>query len=54
MPELTDICENCGLTYGSHSAGTKPYPTNTCPATEGNMDFAEGPGTTFRGEIDNE
>lgn len=48
MKHLKEICGNCGLTLGSHSSGSKPWPANTCPATEGEMDFAQGPGTVFK------
>lgn len=46
--EMNEICGNCGLTFGSHHGGTKPYPINTCPGHEGRMDWENGPGTTFK------
>jgi len=48
MEDLNEVCGNCGLTLGSHSSGTKPYPPDSCPATEHGMDFAQGPGTVFK------
>jgi len=48
MKHLQEICGNCGMTRGSHSSGTRPWPKDTCPATEGGMDFAQGPGTQFK------
>ena len=48
MKSLKEICGNCGFTLGSHSSPSRTWPTNTCPATEGEMDFAQGPGTTFK------
>ena len=55
MPERTDICGNCGKTYGSHSSGSRGHwLPNTCPATEGGLDYDEGPGTVFIGDSGNE
>ena len=48
MEYFNEICGHCGFTYGSHYAGTRPWPMNYCPATEGGMDFAQGPGTIFK------
>lgn len=43
-----EICGNCGCTYGSHHAGTSPWPYNYCPGHEGRMDWSKGPGTVFK------
>ena len=45
---LCEICDICGLTYGSHHGGTSPYPRDTCPGHEGRMDWENGPGYTFK------
>lgn len=55
MPDLDEICKNCGCTYGSHHGGASYYseahgmyfPYNCCPGHEGRMDWNKGPGTTF-------
>jgi len=44
---MDEVCENCGLSYGSHHAGTGPWPRNYCPGHEGRMDWTDGPGTVF-------
>jgi hypothetical protein len=44
---LNEICANCGCTFGSHHAGSQPYPRNYCPGNEGRMDWDKGPGTVF-------
>lgn len=51
---LEEICDNCGLTLGSHSASgyysdyyQREIPYNCCPGHEGRMDWDNGPGTTF-------
>jgi hypothetical protein len=53
---LTEICESCGLTKGSHSAGDyfsdhyqMKVPYNYCPGHEGRMDWDKGPGSIFKG-----
>lgn len=43
-----EICQNCSCTFGSHHAGTSPYPYNYCPGHEGRMDWDAGPGTCFK------
>ncbi len=43
MQFLREICKNCGFTFGSHRT-----PDDACPATEGGMDYAQGPGTKFK------
>ena len=50
-----EVCGNCGLSFGAHSAGEyhsefyKMYiPNNCCPGHEGRMDWGEGPGTVFK------
>jgi len=49
MNKLNEICDNCGLTRGSHHAGVAgSYPYNYCPGHEGQMDWEEGPGTCFK------
>jgi len=45
---LEEECANCGLTFGSHYAGTESWPKSYCPGHEGKMDWEEGPGTTFK------
>ena len=51
---LNEICKNCGLTLGSHSANSyyskyykKDIPYNCCPGHENRMDWDKGPGTIF-------
>lgn len=51
---LTEICGNCGCTYGSHCASTfhssslkMDIPKDYCPGHEDCMDWDKGPGTTF-------
>ena len=46
---LDELCVNCGLTFGSHHAGSSPWPYNYCPGHEDRMDWENGPGTTFKG-----
>jgi len=46
--DLEEICLNCGLTLGSHHAGTQPWPVNYCPGHENGMDWKNGPGTVFK------
>ena len=51
-----EICKNCNCTYGAHN-GTKYFsdyynmevPADYCPGHEGQMDWDNGPGTTFQG-----
>ena len=43
-------CANCGCTFGSHHGGTQPWPRDYCPGNEGQMDWENGPGTTFKEE----
>jgi hypothetical protein len=45
---LKEICGNCGLTRGSHHAGTSPWPYDYCPGHENRMDWENGPGTVFK------
>jgi hypothetical protein len=45
---LKEICSNCGCTWGSHHGGSTTWPFNYCPGHEGEMDWEEGPGTTFK------
>ena len=47
MNRLEEICKNCGCTFGSHHAGSHPWPYNYCPGHEGRMDWDKGPGTIF-------
>lgn len=55
MIELREICDNCGLTLGSHCA-TEYYschykmhiPKDYYPGDEGRMNWDKGPGTTFK------
>lgn len=42
IPNLSTKCKHCGCTFGSHRATD-----NRCPANERQLDFDEGPGTTF-------
>jgi hypothetical protein len=51
---LTEVCGNCGFTFGSHCGGGhyssfyKMYiPKDYCPGHEGRMDWDKGKGTTF-------
>jgi hypothetical protein len=37
--EFSEICANCGCTYGSHHGGTSSWPRNYCPGEEGQMDW---------------
>jgi hypothetical protein len=46
--EFDELCGTCGLSLGSHHAGTQPYPYNTCPGHQGKMDWENGPGHTFK------
>lgn len=45
---MNEICGNCGLTFGSHHAGTSPWPRDYCPGHERGMDWENGPGTVFK------
>ncbi len=45
---FSEICANCGCTYGSHHGGTAPWPRDYCPGNEGRMDWEDGPGTVFK------
>lgn len=45
---LKEICERCGLTFGSHHGDTSPWPLDYCPGHENRMDWSEGPGTVFK------
>jgi|WetSurMetagenome_2_1015567.scaffolds.fasta_scaffold806643_2 hypothetical protein len=47
LDPMKELCSNCGLTYGSHHAGRQSYPYDYCPGNEGEMNWEEGPGTTF-------
>ena len=54
MDRLKEVCNNCGLTFGSHCAERyyskvylKKIPYNSCPGHQGRMDWNEGPGTIF-------
>jgi hypothetical protein len=54
MNYLFEICKNCGLTKGAHSANGyysdhyKFYiPYDYCPGHQGHMDWDLGPGTIF-------
>ena len=56
-PDLKAICRNCGCTYGSHLATSyysqwykRYFPRNSCPGTEGRMDWDKGAGTVFEPE----
>lgn len=51
----SEICENCGHTYGSHCASTyysdfykREVPRDCCPGHEGRMDWNMGGWTTFK------
>lgn len=45
-----EICANCGFTFGSHHAGTSPWPYNYCPGHENRMDWENNKKkTTFDG-----
>ena len=51
---LKEVCKNCGLTKGAHSAASfySDYyrlhvPHNYCPGHQSRMDWDKGPGTTF-------
>ncbi len=51
---LEEICGNCGLRLGSHSASEyysefykQEIPYNCCPGHAGQMDWDKGPGTIF-------
>jgi len=46
--ELSEICGNCGFTFGSHYGGDTPYPRSCCPGTDGAGDWENGPGTVFK------
>jgi len=45
---MDEICANCGCRFGSHHAGTSPWPRDYCPGHEGKMDWENGPGTVFK------
>lgn len=47
MNLLDEVCENCGLSFGSHHGGCSSYPYNYCPGHEGRMDWEHGTGTCF-------
>jgi hypothetical protein len=54
---LNELCENCGLTRGSHHGGSGHkssvtgmyYFHDMCPGHEGRMDWQNGGGTGFFG-----
>jgi len=48
VDELDEICGNCSKTFGSHHAGTSPWPYNYCPDPDCRMDWKNGPGTVFK------
>lgn len=45
---LKEICGKCGFRYGSHHGGTSPWPRDYCPGHENQMDWENGPGTSFK------
>jgi len=45
---LDEVCENCGCTHGAHHGGSSPWPYDYCPGHEGQTDWENGPGTTFK------
>ena len=52
---FSELCENCGFTYGSHCGGyyysefyKKNIPNQCCPGHEGRMDWDQGGGTIFK------
>jgi hypothetical protein len=45
---LEEICGNCGHTYGSHHAGSSPWPFSYCPDPDCRMNWEKGPGTIFK------
>lgn len=55
MKILSEICKNCGLTFGAHcgmSYHSDYYkmfiPRNYCPGNQGRMNWDKGPGTVFK------
>jgi hypothetical protein len=43
ISDFDEICDNCGLTLGSHKAtGDGLYPKDYCPGHEGRMDWENG------------